>query len=38
MEFGRMVAADTGIWARIGTSMLDSDREASLNLGVRFIR
>lgn len=38
IELGRMVGPTTGVWARIGTSFLDSDREASLLLGVRFIR
>jgi hypothetical protein len=38
VEYGRMIGPSTGIWARIGTSALDSDRDAMLLLGVRFIR
>lgn len=38
IELGQMVAPDTGVWTRIGTSALDSDREASILFGVRFIR
>lgn len=38
VEYGRMVGPSTGVWARIGTSMLDSDRDSMLLLGVRFIR
>jgi hypothetical protein len=38
LEYGRMVARRVGVWARVGTSFFDSDRDASLLLGVRFIR
>ena len=38
VEIGRMVGPSTGVWTRVGTSWLDSDRNASLLLGIRFIR
>jgi len=38
IELGKMVAPGTGIWTRIGTSFADSDRDASILFGVRFIR
>jgi len=38
LELGRMVGASTGIWTRLGTSWLDSDRDASVLLGIRFIQ
>lgn len=38
LEYGRMIGPSTGVWARVGTSALDSDREAMVLFGVRFIR
>ncbi|CAM5587715.1 hypothetical protein ATER59S_05225 [Aquamicrobium terrae] len=38
LELGKMVTPTTGIWTRIGTSALDSDRDASVLFGIRFIR
>lgn len=38
IEFGRMIGPATGVWARVGTSFLDSDRDVGLLLGVRFIK
>lgn len=38
VEYGQMINPATGIWVRIGTSFLDSDRSAGVLLGVRFIR
>ena len=38
IELGRMIGPATGIWTRVGSSWLDSDREASVLFGIRFIR
>lgn len=38
VEYGWMVGRSTGVWARVGTSFLDSDREVGVLVGVRFIR
>lgn len=37
VELGTMIAPRTGIWARAGTSFLDSPRDYGINLGVRQI-
>lgn len=38
IELGRMIGPNTGIWTRVGTSGLDSDRDASVLFGIRFIQ
>ena len=38
VEYGKMVGPGIGVWGRVGTSFLDSDREIGLLLGVRLIR
>lgn len=36
-ELGMMISSNTGVWTRVGTSFLDSDRNASFLIGIRFL-
>jgi len=36
-ELGQMIAPTTGVFARVGTSFLDSTRDFGINVGLRRI-